>query len=85
MTPAKDVFMINIRDNLDYNVLKTIFRSGFSRIPVFDKDRNDIVGILLTKDLLLIDPKVYICHLFKRMDQASQLAKVTGPFFIFPG
>ena len=57
MTPASEVFMISLHDNLDVHVLQAIFKSGFSRIPVFDKDRNDIAGILLSKDLLLIDPK----------------------------
>lgn len=35
-----------------------IFKSGYSRIPVFDKDRNDVAGLILAKDLLFIDPDV---------------------------
>lgn len=37
-------------------MLSVIFRSGFSRIPVFGKDRNDVIGLLFTKDLIFIDP-----------------------------
>lgn len=33
-----------------------IFESGFSRIPVYAKDRNDVIGLLFTKDLIFIDP-----------------------------
>ncbi|CAN0403524.1 unnamed protein product, partial [Ectocarpus sp. 13 AM-2016] len=36
--------------------LSVIFKSGFSRIPVFAKDRNDVIGLLFTKDLIFIDP-----------------------------
>lgn len=57
MTPASEVFMISLSENLDVRLLQNIFRSGFSRIPVYDKDRNDITGILMSKDLLLVDPK----------------------------
>ena len=35
-----------------------IFKSGYSRIPVFDKDENDILGLLLAKDLIFVDPEV---------------------------
>jgi len=34
-----------------------IFKSGYSRIPVFDKDRNDIIGLILAKDLIFVDPE----------------------------
>eukprot|EP00953_Heterococcus_sp_UTEX-ZZ885_P038554 19785-Heterococcus_DN1.PRE.1 len=32
-------------------------REGFSRIPVYGSSRDDIVGILMTKDLIFIDPE----------------------------
>ena len=38
--------------------LYKIFKSGYSRIPVFDKDVNDILGLLLAKDLIFVDPEV---------------------------
>jgi metal transporter CNNM len=34
-----------------------VFRSGYSRIPVYGKDRSDIVGVMLAKDLIFIDPE----------------------------
>jgi CRP-like cAMP-binding protein len=34
-----------------------IFKAGYSRIPVYDKDRNDIVSLILAKDLIFVDPE----------------------------
>ncbi|KAI9995960.1 hypothetical protein PInf_013138 [Phytophthora infestans] len=33
-----------------------IYNNGYSRIPVWNKDRNDVVGIVFTKDLIYVDP-----------------------------
>ncbi len=38
--------------------LYEIFKSGYSRIPVYNRDPDDIIGLLLAKDLLFIDPEV---------------------------
>lgn len=35
-----------------------IFKSGYSRIPIYDEDVNHVVSIILTKDLVFIDPEV---------------------------
>lgn len=35
-----------------------IFKSGYSRIPVYEKSKNDIVGLILAKDLIFVDPEV---------------------------
>ena len=39
-------------------IISDIYKSGFSRIPVYGIDRNDIIGLILTKDLIFIDPDV---------------------------
>ena len=46
--------------NFFLQVLSLIFKGGYSRIPVFDRDRSDIVGLILAKDLIFIDPEVFI-------------------------
>ncbi|CAM9989171.1 unnamed protein product [Ectocarpus fasciculatus] len=56
MTPVKDCFMLSVSEKLNFKTLSIIFKSGFSRIPVFAKDRNDVIGLLFTKDLIFIDP-----------------------------
>ncbi len=40
--------------------MSDIFRSGCSRIPIYEKSRDDIVGLLLSKDLIFIDPEAAI-------------------------
>src|SRR5512146_177984 len=40
------------RDDPVSRILPTVVESGHSRFPVMDEDRDDIVGILLAKDLL---------------------------------
>jgi len=44
-----------------HQVLSLIFKGGYSRIPIFDKNRSDIVGLILAKDLIFIDPEVCVC------------------------
>eukprot|EP00903_Cladosiphon_okamuranus_P010078 g9546.t1 len=56
MTPVKDCFMLSVSEKLNFKTLSVIFKSGFSRIPVFGKDHNDVIGLLFTKDLIFIDP-----------------------------
>merc|ERR1711933_526004 len=34
-----------------------IFKTGYSRIPVYEVSMNNIVGLLFTKDLIFIDPE----------------------------
>jgi magnesium and cobalt transporter len=45
--------MISVRrDDPPGRLLPTVVESGHSRFPVMDEDRDDIIGILLAKDLL---------------------------------
>lgn len=60
MTPADAVYMISVNEKLSYKLIYEIFKSGYSRIPVYDKDRSDIVGLILAKDLIFIDPEVSV-------------------------
>lgn len=56
MTSLDKVFMIDIHTRLSFTVLMSIYKSGFTRIPAYEVSRDNIVGILFTKDLILIDP-----------------------------
>jgi metal transporter CNNM len=58
MTPMASAFMISITETLSYKLIYEIFKSGYSRVPVFDRDESDIVGLILAKDLIFIDPEV---------------------------
>lgn len=57
LTPAKNVYKLSIDTRLDRDVLLSILRSGHSRIPLYDQSPNDIVCLLLVKQLLLVNPE----------------------------
>mmetsp|Transcript_46436 Transcript_46436/g.41483 ORF Transcript_46436/g.41483 Transcript_46436/m.41483 type:complete len:731 (+) Transcript_46436:98-2290(+) len=60
MTEMKDVFWLNDQSKLSFDVLTEIFKSGHSRIPIFNTQdkfgRIACVGLLYVKDLILLDP-----------------------------
>lgn len=56
MTKIEDVFSLSIKSVLNFDTLSLIQKSGFSRIPVFDQDRTNIVAVLFAKDLAFVDP-----------------------------
>ncbi|OQV20801.1 Metal transporter CNNM2 [Hypsibius exemplaris] len=56
MTPLDDVFMLPYDAVLDFDTLSEITREAFTRIPVFENNRANIVGLLNIKDLALLDP-----------------------------
>jgi putative hemolysin len=60
MRPRGDIVALSIEDTFD-EVLKVVHESGFSRIPVYGNDLEDIVGILYAKDLILHlkEPKIF--------------------------
>jgi magnesium and cobalt transporter len=51
MVPRAQMVFVR-RDDPASRILPTVVESGHSRFPVMDEDRDDIVGILLAKDLL---------------------------------
>ena len=51
MKPRVDITVLNITDDYE-TVKKTINESGFSRIPVYEDDIDNIKGTLYVKDLL---------------------------------
>lgn len=51
MKPRMDIAAVALTDNYE-QVKKRIIDSGFSRIPVYDEDIDNIKGILYVKDLL---------------------------------
>jgi magnesium and cobalt transporter len=51
MVPRAQMVFVR-RDERSARILPVVVESGHSRFPVMDEDRDDIVGILLAKDLL---------------------------------
>ncbi len=56
MTPRVNTFFLNKSQILNKSNLKKITKKGHSRIPIFDKSTDHVVGILYAKDLIPIDP-----------------------------
>ncbi|MDR1778497.1 MAG: hemolysin family protein [Clostridiales Family XIII bacterium] len=74
MTPRTDVYMANINDKLEEYV-DEMLKTRFSRIPYFDKDNDDIIGVLYMKDFIIQAKKVG----FNRVNVRKLLQK---PFFV---
>jgi metal transporter CNNM len=61
MTPINMVFMLSMDAVLDEPTLTAVLASGHSRVPVHHPgDRLNIIGILLVKELILVDPKAKV-------------------------
>ena len=89
MTHKKDVFMLPVTQTLDFNTISLIFQRGFSRIPIYENTQDNVVGILFTKDLILLDPEDNVSirsviHFFSRsvmkVRTENTLSQVLGLF-----
>ncbi len=57
MTPRTEMFVLPYDEKLTNEIITKICNSGHSRIPVFKEIRDEIVGVLYTKDLIKMDRK----------------------------
>jgi CBS domain containing-hemolysin-like protein len=51
MTPRTEIEMLHVNTPWE-DVVESVIESGHTRIPVYDKSRDDVAGILYVKDLL---------------------------------
>lgn len=56
MTNFDDIFCISTDSILDFKTMKDIYNSGFSRIPVYEDTKENIVHLLYVRDLAFVDP-----------------------------
>ena len=42
------IYMIDLDSRIDDDLLKEIYLSGYSRIPVYEGNRTNIVGLLMS-------------------------------------
>ncbi len=50
MMPRKDIFALDIETSKD-EILKKLIENGYSRIPVFEDDIDNVLGIVFAKDI----------------------------------
>ena len=74
MTPRTDVFMINIETPIN-KIKNSIVEENFSRIPVYEEDSDNIIGILHEKDF-------YAEALDKGLENISIRDMLRKPYFV---
>ncbi|MCM6880543.1 hemolysin family protein [Enterococcus italicus] len=57
MVPRTDAFMVDINDSVS-EILTRVLQENFSRIPVYNEDKDKVIGVLHTKNLLKAAYKV---------------------------
>lgn len=51
MVPRTDAFMVDIEDDME-TIMAAILKQNFSRVPVYDGDKDNIIGLIHTKKIL---------------------------------
>lgn len=55
LTKAEDVYMLDMETKLDRRTVLEMLRRGHSRIPLYEGNRDNVVCLLLLKQLILVD------------------------------
>ena len=82
----KDVVCFDANKKLDALGLLEIFKTGYSRIPIYEDTRDNIIGVLLVKALIFCDPdpeltiKQYLMRNFKKIHSPA-LVQITTPLY----
>ena len=86
MTPLKHTFFVDHTAKLNRSVLASIQKKGHSRIPVIDRKKRKVVGLLYMKDLVAVSPidavpvKKIMRRDVLRIRQVDRLDKVLHSF-----
>ncbi|KAL6123178.1 hypothetical protein ACLB2K_075701 [Fragaria x ananassa] len=57
MTPISETFSLDINSKLDMNTLGSIMSRGHSRVPIYSGNPNNIIGLILAKNLIFCRPE----------------------------
>lgn len=83
MIPRVDISAVEREESIK-NLKKFILDSGHSRIPVFNKVIDNIIGFVYVKDLILADKEVLkISHILRRPIFVTESTKIDGILNIF--
>ncbi|KAL4434431.1 hypothetical protein ABPG75_000872 [Micractinium tetrahymenae] len=55
MTPIEKVFMLSADAVINMQLLHEVINAGHSRVPVYSENRQNILGLILVKELVLVD------------------------------
>ena len=64
MTPLINTFMLSADERLGFDTVAKIFKTGYSRIPVYEVSKSNIIGLLFVKDLIFLDPEDEVRNVF---------------------
>jgi len=66
MTPADEVYALEVNSVLDDDLLDEIRNEGYTRIPVFKGTLDSMVGVLYSKDLINVDEDVLVKDVYRK-------------------
>ena len=75
MIPRSQMVVIDIDDDID-EMIRVIVESGHSRLPVMGEDRDEVLGVLLAKDLLR--------YFGREAEQEVPIRKLLRPAAVIP-
>jgi len=56
MTPFDEIYMLEINTVINREITQEIYTKGYSRIPIYEGERQNFIGVLMAKDLILFNP-----------------------------
>ncbi len=75
MTPRTVLFALEENKILDKTLLNKIKNEGFTRVPVYRKYIDNIVGILFIKDLIAIRPNTKLKNIYRKKKMVKSFRK----------
>ena len=66
MTPRTVVYALDLDTKLDKKILSQIKQKGFTRIPIYEKSIDKIIGVLYTKDLINIRVGTKVKNIYRK-------------------
>ncbi|RWS24483.1 metal transporter CNNM4-like protein [Leptotrombidium deliense] len=79
MTPLDQVYMISASEKLDKETVSEIAQRGYSRIPIYSKERSNVVGLLYVKDIIVYFNSEYGQIPIETIIKSSQNYLITVP------
>lgn len=65
MIPRSEIFAIDIKNKIK-DIKEEIIKSGFSRIPIYDGDLDNLKGVLFVKDMLAYKDQELIANIIRQ-------------------